>query len=314
MNGFNKSLASIHKENNGKVSDKWEIYLDVYNRVFEHYRDKNINFLEIGIQNGGSLEVWSEFFKNAKNIIGCDIDKKCSELRYSNSVINVIVGDATQSTTKNEILKKIDVFDIVIEDASHKSCDIIKAFIDFFPYLNDGGIFVVEDIHCSYWKEWEGGLYDPFSSISFFKLLIDVINHEHWGNNKTIASYLNGFIEKYNLTISIESLLHIHSIEFVNSMCIIKKNSSNKNILGRRIVSGKEAIVSEEPFSVNNSFQNVPDQSHNFWAILNIDPREEYLILQEKIQEKDRQIQHLQKLAESMRIKNRIKRLFGMYK
>jgi hypothetical protein len=43
------------------------------------------------------------------------------------------------------------------------------------------GIYIVEDLCCSYWQDFEGGLNDEASSMAFFKSLVDVINHEHWG-------------------------------------------------------------------------------------------------------------------------------------
>ena len=73
----NNSIKEIHIQKTGKVSDKWSSYLDYYDTVFFSRKNESINLLEIGVQNGGSLETWAEYFKNAKNIIGCDIDEKC---------------------------------------------------------------------------------------------------------------------------------------------------------------------------------------------------------------------------------------------
>ena len=65
-----QSIEKIHKEKTGKVSDKWESYLPYYDSLFEKYRSQNLNLLEIGVQNGGSLETWKTFFKNAACLIG----------------------------------------------------------------------------------------------------------------------------------------------------------------------------------------------------------------------------------------------------
>ena len=55
----NKSLQQMYFEHHGKVSDKWSLYLREYDRIFGPYRSSKIAMLEIGIQNGGSLEIWS---------------------------------------------------------------------------------------------------------------------------------------------------------------------------------------------------------------------------------------------------------------
>ena len=57
-----KSLFELYREHQGKVSDKWSIYLSEYDRLFSSYRDRPVRMLEIGIQNGGSLEIWSKYF------------------------------------------------------------------------------------------------------------------------------------------------------------------------------------------------------------------------------------------------------------
>jgi hypothetical protein len=76
------------------------------------------------------------------------------------------------------------------------SSDIIKSFALYFPRLAEGGLFIAEDLHCSYWEEFEGGLFDRNSSISFFKSLADIVNFQHWGVSKTRTQLLNHFCIK----------------------------------------------------------------------------------------------------------------------
>ena len=277
-----KTLTDMYQDHIGKLSDKWEFYLREYERVLKDYRKRNISLLEIGIQNGGSLEIWERFFSNAKIIIGCDINKKCRELTYNKENIFIVIGDSNESEVKNEILKIESEFDIIIDDGSHMSSDIIRGFFNYFPLLKKDGIFIVEDLHCSYWKEFEGGLYDSTSSISFFKALVDIVNHEHWGINKKQTEFLIEFSKKYQVNLDIEVLMQIESIEFLNSMCIIRKQQSNKNKLGHRVRSGQEAIVDE-------TVKNLPDeyiylsQDNNIFSMKSYD--QQILELQSKIKQ-----------------------------
>lgn len=48
-----RSLAELYNEHEGKVSDKWALYLREYDRLFLPYRESSISLLEIGTQNGG---------------------------------------------------------------------------------------------------------------------------------------------------------------------------------------------------------------------------------------------------------------------
>ena len=76
-----ESLKNLYKNHSGKVSDKWTIYLNEYEEKLKEYQQLPIKFFEIGVLNGGSLEIFSKYFSNAKIILGCDIDPKCNELK-----------------------------------------------------------------------------------------------------------------------------------------------------------------------------------------------------------------------------------------
>jgi len=117
----------------GKVSDKWALYLREYERIFATCRSLPVSILEVGVQNGGSLEVWAEYFANASIILGCDIDPKCSNLVYESSKVRIVIGDVNNQATQAKIKEHSECFDIVMGDGSHKSNDIIQTFCELFP-------------------------------------------------------------------------------------------------------------------------------------------------------------------------------------
>lgn len=261
-----KSLRQLYELHRGKVSDKWSIYLAEYNRIFFPYRRAEIRLLEIGIQNGGSLEVWGKFFPQALRIVGCDINPECAKLSYADSRISVIVGDANTDDVERRIAAISSEFDVVIDDGSHTSGDIVRSFARYFPRVADGGVFVAEDLHCSYWAEFGGGLFHPSSSIAFFKRLADIINHEHWGVPAKRKDVLTSFMRNYEFEIDEEMLSHIHSIEFVNSLCIVRKAPLFQNELGNRFIAGVEELVAEGHKGLHQMRQGPVDESSNKWA------------------------------------------------
>ena len=293
-----KTLVELYKNHTGKVSDKWDLYLHEYDRLFSPYRTKPISILEIGIQNGGSLEIWSKYFVNANKVIGCDINQRCAQLKYDDPRIAVIVGDATSTDAREKIIQQAGIFDLIIDDGSHVSGDIVRAFTQYFPMLREGGVFVVEDLHCSYWEEYEGGIFHPYSSINFFKTLADVVNHEHWGTDRTRGQLLSGFREEYKLGISDEWLATIHSIEFINSLCIITKLSAESNCLGMRRIAGRDESIVSGLICLSDSVA-VPPQFSNSWSSFSRSPSEVYQSLNQDLAERDGQILSLnQDLAE----------------
>ncbi|HLE57931.1 MAG TPA: class I SAM-dependent methyltransferase, partial [Rhodothermia bacterium] len=239
----NKTLERLYEEHRGKVSDRWSNYLSEYNRILAEYREKPVALLEIGVQNGGSLEIWSAFFPSATHLVGCDINPDCAQLVFDDPRIAVVIGDADSDEAQQAVMEHAPHLDVVIDDGSHRSSDIATTFARYFPLVEDGGVFIAEDMHCSYWREFEGGLFDPFSSIAFFKQLADVVNHEHWGVDAPPSKVLNPFFEKYGFQMADTQLQHVHSVEFVNSMCVVRKQMPERNQLGARFIAGSSASV-----------------------------------------------------------------------
>ena len=241
-------FKNLHLDNTEKVSDKWESYLDYYNEIFTPFKNKDISLLEIGIQNGGSLQTHLNFFKNAEMIVGCDIDDQCHNLNYDDERIKVVVGNINSNETYSKISSLINQFDILIDDGSHISSDIIISFIKYFPIVKPGGIYVIEDLHCSYdsydTKYYIGGILNENSAINFFKKIIDVINSEFWTNEINLQTYLSHFFPKDLPQLIVDG--SIKSIEFRNSIITHKKSKIGEtNKLGKRMISGQEMKVAK---------------------------------------------------------------------
>jgi O-antigen biosynthesis protein len=152
-----KTLKEIFSEHEGKVVDKWTSYIPEYDRLFGPLRDEPIALLEIGVENGGSLEIWDEHFPRANAIVGCDIDPACQMLRFTSDNIYIVIGDASSRECARQIAWIAFDFDIVIDDGSHNAKDVIASFSRYFPRLKRGGVYIIEDLHCSYWNEHQGG-------------------------------------------------------------------------------------------------------------------------------------------------------------
>ena len=274
------TLAELYEEHHGKVSDKWSLYLSEYDRLFDRFRDSPVRLLEIGVQNGGSLELWQRYFPNAELFIGCDIDENCRRLKFGNTRTQIVIGDAGTEAVAREILEYSSTFDIIIDDGSHRSSDIIRAFCQYFPHLIDGGLYVAEDLHCSYWSVTQGGLYDPSSSISFFKRLIDVANHEHWGLGTDSTFPLRGIFDQYACDLPAHELAHVHAIQFLNSMCVVEKVAPISNLLGLRVITGDEALVNPLAQQQVTLQEPAPDQRNNPLSNRHRPPEEELFLME----------------------------------
>ncbi|MBB4116321.1 glycosyltransferase involved in cell wall biosynthesis [Rhizobium sp. BK226] len=257
-------LYKAHKT--GKSSDKWSFYIPQYDRIFRSFSEKPVRLLSIGVQNCGDLEIYTKYFNCGQIFVGCDINEACRNAQFDDGRVKIVIGDANDRETVDQIKGLSSEFDIIIDDGSHKSSDIIKTFLIYFNYLSSGGVFVIEDLHCSYWNYYEGGIYDNFSSINFFKELIDIINFESFGNSLKRRDLISRFSEKYDVSLDEDVLASVHAIKFVNSMCIVEKKAPQFNLLGARMVVGSEEPAVAGMLRLNGSPLEVPDQSSNYWS------------------------------------------------
>ena len=151
-------------------------FIELYEKYFAPFRKSKINILEIGVENGDSLRIWSKYFKNA-NICGIDIVKK----NFKIDNVKIFQGDQSDYYFLSTLVKKYKKFDIIIDDGSHKANHIISSFNYLFPYLSDTGLYVIEDLQTSYFPRYGGSrlnLNKRKSSMNFVKSLTDSINYE----------------------------------------------------------------------------------------------------------------------------------------
>ncbi len=249
-----KTLLEIFFAHDSKVSDKWDSYLSLYDSMFAPFRNKNIRLLEIGVQNGGSLEIWAKYFDQAEAIVGCDVAEKVGMLKFDDPRIRAVVSDATQPAMLDATGANQVPFDIIIDDGSHLSSHIIKSFVLLFPKLSENGIYVVEDVHCSYYPDYEGGLFESATAMAFFKRVADVINFEHWDVDRSVGDVLSEILSVYGCDdVDLSFLETVHSIRFQNSTVIIEKAPKASNRIGRQVVKGEVEFVVDGRLALNAS-------------------------------------------------------------
>ena len=130
-------------------SRKHSDYFEVYDKHFRAIRERKLNILEIGVQYGGSVEMWAKYFPYA-HITGVDIDPMCKI--HAGARVSIKIGDQSDRA----FLSQFKNYDIIIDDGGHTMSQQQISFEVLFPLLNPGGIYVIEDLHTSYWPEFRG--------------------------------------------------------------------------------------------------------------------------------------------------------------
>jgi SAM-dependent methyltransferase len=221
------SIRDIFYRHEQNVSDKWVNYFDIYDECLKRYIANNPSVLEIGVQNGGFLQVLSKYLKNA-SLYGVDIDPKVLNLKLEPN-IHIYNFNITDETALKKNLKKIE-FDIIIDDGSHLCSDIIQTFKILFSKLKPGGVFLIEDLHTSYWDSHGGSYLGTDSAIEFFKKFADLLNFYHIKDHR--------FEE--NLSSSDKYIFKwLRSVYFYDSVVVIYKLQKPRRTQYERIMVGK---------------------------------------------------------------------------
>ena len=125
--------------------------------------------------------MWKEYFGEKARIYGIDIDPRCKQ--FEESQIEILIGDQQDRDFLHTVRERVGAIDILIEDGGHRPKQQIATFEEMFPAVAAGGGFLIEDLHTSYWNEYDGGYkkagtYIEYAKNLFPKLQLQV---EHFG-------------------------------------------------------------------------------------------------------------------------------------
>lgn len=207
-----ESHGDLHRffmSNGDLVLHKWFHYFDVYERHFQRLRGNPIRMLEIGVFGGGSLKMWQSYFHRDSTIVGVDINPKCEE--YANENIHVMIVSQDDEDFLHEVARIYGPFDIILDDGSHQNPHVVKSFQVLYPLLAPTGVYMIEDAHTSYMKDFGGGLKRKGTMVEFFKDKVDELNALYSEDQKMTSLTKN-----------------TQSISFYDSMIVIEKRPQGK--------------------------------------------------------------------------------------
>ncbi|MFL2911899.1 MAG: class I SAM-dependent methyltransferase [Opitutales bacterium] len=205
-------LQEWFTNNTDLVISKYSHYLDIYERYFEKFIGTSPRLLEIGVCHGGSLQMWSHYFGKGASIHGLDINPNCKAVEKNG--VSIHIGDQTDRDFLSEVLHQMDTPNIIIDDGGHSMKQQRISFDYLFPKLAEGGIYLCEDLHTSYWRKGYGGGYRRRRTfIEYLKSLIDKMHAFHSQSSFLSPDYMTKNIE---------------SIHFHDSIVVIEKAHRSK--------------------------------------------------------------------------------------
>lgn len=170
-------LRDFFEHGDHRLIHKWMHFFEIYDRHFAKFRGKPVSVLELGVYHGGSLQMWKHYFGEQARIFGADIDPRCAALSEPN--ITVFIGDQEDRSFHRALRATLPKLDVIIDDGGHTMGQQIVTFEELYGHLNEGGIYLAEDLHTSYMAHFGGGHRNPGSFIEYAKRLIDQLNAWH---------------------------------------------------------------------------------------------------------------------------------------
>jgi hypothetical protein len=124
-------------------------YLSTYEQLLFKKKNTAKNILEVGIQSGGSIKLWHDYFVNA-SIYGLDTmneEHLWDEINNKDRITLYCSHDAYDTEKfKTTFLEKDIKFDLLLDDGPH-TFNSMKIFIQLYSQIMaDDGILIIEDI------------------------------------------------------------------------------------------------------------------------------------------------------------------------
>lgn len=193
-------------------------YHRFYPLFLEQHRDEKFTMLEIGILDGGgkSVGAWKEYFPHV-DLVGMDIDG--GTMLHESAIFK---GDQSSLEDLEFIVKSIPPCRVIVDDGSHVPAHQKLSFDYLFEHLLEpGGVYIIEDLECNYWKP-DSIVYNypigNFSMIEYLKSLVEEVN----------AEFTTGVNKRLNL-------LKISSVFFGQNCAIITKQSEEETVSLKRM-------------------------------------------------------------------------------
>jgi len=106
-----------------------------------------VKLCEVGVQSGGSLQMWQSGLGAGLHLYGIDINPQVQ--KFQNDKITISVGDQGNTHFWDRFFSDHaqEGLDILIDDASHLADKMLVTFQQTWPRIRAGGFIGMEDIH-----------------------------------------------------------------------------------------------------------------------------------------------------------------------
>jgi len=161
-----------HDYKHGPGIWKWSNALDAYQQHFAGMAGRSpLAVAEVGVQSGGSIDMWKAVLGQGVHYYGLDINTACR--KFQNSSTSIFIGDQADDKVWDAFYSKVSMVDILVDDGGHEAHQMSVTFRRSFDHLNPGGFVATEDVFRQ--DQWQF-VYDATKSIGAWKDQVESVH------------------------------------------------------------------------------------------------------------------------------------------
>jgi hypothetical protein len=203
-------------------------YFPVYESALSPFRSRPIRMLEIGVDRGGSLQMWRQYLHPDSVIVGIDINPDTRRFDDPSKQLHVRIGGQQDISFLQSVVTELGPFDVILDDGSHVTSHMVETFRYLFPNgLASGGVYIVEDIGATYRAPWSDS---PMSFVDFTKWLVDAMHAHCQERNRDESHFRLGDPRRVmEFAVPLATTL-IEKIEFYESIAVIHRAQGSREV------------------------------------------------------------------------------------
>lgn len=190
----------------GRPLDKWPHYFPIYERYLSRFVGSDVRVLEIGVFRGGGIDLLADYLGPAARLVGFDIDPAARDL--TDPRFPVVIGDQADPADLARVHEQHGPFDVIIDDGGHTVNQQITSAEVLFPLLKDDGVYLIEDVHTSYWDEYQDA--GDVTLLDWARDRLDDLNAYHFSEQEQLTTWQ----------------LHMRALHVYDSVVVIEKGVS----------------------------------------------------------------------------------------
>lgn len=98
-------LKLLFDNNKSNLMHKYTHYFDIYDSHFRRFKGKKLTVLEIGVFQGGSINLWKDFFKDYIDYYAIDINPLCKSFEQEN--VTIFIGSQDDEKFLQSVIKSM---------------------------------------------------------------------------------------------------------------------------------------------------------------------------------------------------------------